>query len=171
LNFLSGARRQIFIVFAVFLLVEKYRLSVNTIAGIFVLNYALTYLTNRYISRAINVYGERVVLSLESASLFVLFLGYAFIENAWVAIILYVFDSIFFNFSIGLNTYLQKTADPGDLSQSTAVGFTINHISAVVIPLIGGSLWLLNWQLPFIIGACLTVVSLFFTQKIKTHSH
>jgi hypothetical protein len=171
LNFLSGARRQIFIVFAIFLLVEKYRLSVNTIAGIFVLNYALTYLTNRYISRAINVYGERVVLSLESASLFVLFLGYAFIENVWVAIILYVFDSIFFNFSIGLNTYLQKTADPGDLSQSTAVGFTINHISAVVIPLIGGSLWLLNWQLPFIIGACLTVVSLFFTQKIKTHPH
>jgi hypothetical protein len=41
----------------------------------------------------------------------------------------------------------------------------------VVIPLIGGSLWLLNWQLPFIIGACLTVVSLFFTQKIKAHPH
>jgi predicted MFS family arabinose efflux permease len=171
LNFLSGARRQIFIVFAVFLLVEKYRLSVSTIAGIYVLNYALTYLTNRYISKAINVYGERVVLSLESASLFVLFLGYAFIENAWVAIILYVVDSIFFNFSIGLNTYLQKTADAGDLAQSTAVGFTINHISAVVIPLIGGSLWLLNWQLPFIIGACLTVVSLYFTQRIKTLQH
>jgi len=167
LNFLSGARRQIFIVFAVFLLVEKYRLSVSTIAGIYVLNYVLTFLTNRYISRAINIYGERVVLSLESASLFVLFLGYAFIENPWVAVSLYVLDSIFFNFSIGLNTYLQKTADARDLSQSTAVGFTINHISAIVIPVIGGSLWLLNWRLPFIIGACLTVVSLYFTQKIK----
>lgn len=171
LNFLSGARRQIFIVFAVFLLVEKYRLGVGTIAGIFVLNYLLTYLTNRYISRAINVYGERVVLSLESASLFVLFLGYAFIENAWVAVALYVLDSIFFNFSIGLNTYLQKTADTADLAQSTAVGFTINHISAVVIPLIGGSLWLLNWQLPFLIGAGLTIISLYFTQQIKTHAH
>lgn len=171
LNFLSGARRQIFIVFAVFLLVEKYKLGVSTIAGIYVLNYVLTYLTNSFISKAINVYGERVVLSLESASLFVLFLGYAFIENVWVAIILYVLDSIFFNFAIGLNTYLQKTADPGDLSQSTAVGFTINHISAVVIPLIGGTLWLINWRLPFMIGACLTIVSLFFTQKIKTHQH
>jgi len=167
LNFLSGARRQIFIVFAVFLLVEKYRLSVSTIAGIYVLNYALTFLTNRYISRAINVYGERVVLSLESASLFILFLGYAFIENPWVAVVLYVLDSIFFNFSIGLNTYLQKTADTGDLSQSTAVGFTINHISAIVIPLIGGSLWLLNWRLPFVIGACLTLISLYYTQKIR----
>jgi hypothetical protein len=171
LNFLSGARRQIFIVFAVFLLVEKYRLGVSTIAGIYVLNYALTFLTNRYISQAINVYGERVVLSLESASLFVLFLGYACIENVWVAVILYVLDSIFFNFSIGLNTYLQKTVDPGDLSQTTAVGFTINHISAVVIPLMGGSLWLINWRLPFLIGACLTVVSLYFTQKIKISPH
>lgn len=171
LNFLSGARRQIFIVFAVFLLVEKYQLSVGTVAGIYVLNYALTYLTNGYISRAINVYGERVVLSLESASLFLLFLGYAFIENVWVAVILYVIDSIFFNFSIGLNTYLQKTAEPGDLSQSTAVGYTINHISAVVVPLMGGTLWIFNWRLPFIIGACLTVLSLYFTQKIKTDQH
>jgi len=171
LNFLSGARRQIFIVFAVFLLVEKYGLSVSTVAGIFVLNYALTYLTNRYISRAINVYGERVVLSLESASLFILFLGYAFIENVWVAVILYILDSIFFNFAIGLNTYLQKTADPRDLAQSTAVGFTINHICAVVIPVIGGSLWLLNWRLPFIIGAGLAALSLYFTQKIHTAHH
>jgi len=47
------------------------------------------------------------------------------------------------------------------------MGFTINHISAIIIPLIGGSLWLLNWRLPFLIGAGLTVVSLYFTQKIK----
>lgn len=166
LNFLSGARRQIFIVFAIFLLVEKYDLAVTTVAGIFVLNYALTYLTNPYISRAINKYGERVVLSLESASLVVLFLGYAFIDNVWIVVVLYVIDSIFFNFAIGLNTYLQKTADPKDLAQCTAVGFTINHISAVVIPLIGGAMWEVNWRLPFFIGALLTIVSLYFTQKI-----
>jgi len=167
LNFLSGARRQIFIVFAVFLLVEKYRLGVTTIAGVYVVNYCLTWLTNPWISRAINHYGERVVLCMESASLIVLFLGYAFIENAAVAVSLYVLDSIFFNFAIGLNTYLQKIADPNDLAQSTAVGFTINHISAVVIPLCGGALWLINWRLPFLIGTALTVCSLLFTLRIR----
>jgi len=167
LNFLSGARRQIFIVFAVFLLVEKYKLGVSTVAGIYVLNYALTYLTNPYISRAINKYGERVVLSLESGSLILLFLGYAFIDNVWIVILLYVIDSIFFNFSIALNTFLQKTADPQDMSSSTAVGFTINHISAVIIPIFGGALWMFNWRLPFIIGACITLLSLYFTQKIR----
>jgi len=166
LNFLNGARRQIFLVFAVFLLVERYRLGVSTVAGIFVVNYMLTFLTNRQISYAINRYGERVVLSLESISLFVLFLGYAFVENVWVVVGLYMLDSIFSNFSIGLNTLLQKIADPKDLSPSTAVGFTINHISAVFIPLFGGAMWMLNWRFPFLLGAALTLFSLYFVQKI-----
>lgn len=167
LNFLSGARRQIFIVFAAFLLVDKFELKVSTVAGIYVLNYALTYLTNPFISKAINNYGERVVLSLESASLVILFLGYAFIDNVFVIVGLYVMDSIFFNFAIGLNTYLQKTAEPEDMAPSTAVGFTINHISAVVIPLFGGAMWMLDRRFPFLLGAGFTILSLYFTQKIK----
>jgi hypothetical protein len=170
LNFLSGARRQIFTVFAIFLLVEKYKLSVSVIAGVYVVNYIMNYFTNPLISKAINKYGEKVVLSLENASLVVLFLGYAFIENVYIVLLLYVIDNIFFNFSIGLNTYLQKIADKKDFSSLTAVGFTINHISAVIIPLFGGALWLLNWKLPFLIGACLTLVSLYYTQKIKIAS-
>ncbi|MFN8256095.1 MAG: MFS transporter [Bacteroidales bacterium] len=171
LNFLSGARRQIFTVFAIFLLVERFGLGLNIVAGIYVLNYFLTYLLNPQISKAINNYGERVVLSLESASLVVLFIGYAFIDNVWVVVGLYVLDSVFFNFAIGLNTYLQKTAEPVDLGSLTAVGFTINHISAVIIPIFGGAMWMLNWRLPFLIGTGLTILSLYFTQMIKTSYH
>ncbi len=171
LNFLSGARRQIFTVFAIFLLVERYQLSLSTVAGIYVLNYTLTYILNPQISKAINKYGERVVLSLESASLILLFVGYAFIDNVWIVVGLYVLDSIFFNFSIGLNTYLQKTADSKDLGSLTAVGFTINHISAVIIPIFGGAMWMINWRLPFITGTFLTILSLYFTQMISTSYH
>jgi hypothetical protein len=171
LNFLSGTRRQIFTVFAIFLLVDHYNLSLRIVTGIYVINYALTYFLNPQISNALNKYGERVVLSLESASLIVLFLGYAFIDNVWIVVGLFILDSIFFNFAIGLNTYLQKTADPGDLGPSTAVGFTINHISAVIIPVFGGALWMLNWKLPFLVGTGFTVVSLFFTQMIRTDYH
>jgi hypothetical protein len=171
LNFLSGARRQIFMVFAIFLLVDKYELGVSVVAAIYVVNYALTYIFNPQISKAINKYGERVVLSLESGSLILLFLGYAFIENVYVVVGLFIVDSVFMNFSIGLNTYLQKTADKKDLGSLTAVGFTINHISAVVIPLFGGIMWVLDWKLPFLIGTVLTIISLAFTQLIKTEYH
>lgn len=171
LNFLAGTRRQIFTVFAIFLLVDRYNLGLRVVTGIYVINYALTYLLNPQISKALNKYGERVVLSLESASLIVLFLGYAFISNVWIVVGLFILDSIFFNFSIGLNTYLQKTADPEDLGSSTAVGFTINHISAVIIPFFGGILWMLNWRLPFLVGTGFTILSLYFTQMITTDYH
>lgn len=171
LNFLAGTRRQIFTVFAIFLLVERYNLGLRVVTGIYVINYALTYFLNPQISNALNKYGERIVLSLESASLIVLFLGYAFISNVWVVVGLFIMDSIFFNFSIGLNTYLQKTADPEDLGPSTAVGFTINHISAVIIPVFGGALWMLNWRLPFLVGTGFAILSLYFTQMLTTGYH
>ena len=171
LNFLAGTRRQIFTVFAIFLLVEHYNLGLRVVTGIYVINYALTYFLNPQISKALNKYGERVVLSLESASLIVLFLGYAFIDNVWIVAGLFIMDSIFFNFSIGLNTYLQKMADPEDLGPSTAVGFTINHISAVIIPVFGGALWMLNWRLPFLVGTGFAIMSLYFTQMITTDYH
>jgi len=168
INFLNGARRQIFIVFAIFLLVDKYHLSVSTVAILFVINNLTTYFVNPLKSKAINKYGERTILSMESISLFTLFIGYAFIDNVWIVAGLYVLDNLFFSFSIGINTYPQKIAEPGDIAPSTAVGFTINHISAVVIPLIGGSLWLLHWRMPFLKGAGLTVINLYFIQKIRT---
>jgi hypothetical protein len=171
LNFLSGTRRQIFTVFAIFLLVDHYHLGLRIVTGIYVINYAITYFLNPQISNALNKYGERVVLSLESGSLILLFLGYAFIDNVWVVVGLFIMDSIFFNFSIGLNTYLQKTADQEDLGPSTAVGFTINHISAVIIPVFGGALWMLNWRLPFLVGTGFTILSLYFTQLITTPYH
>ena len=71
---------------------------------------------------------------------------------------------------MAINTYFQKTADPEDIAPSMAVGFTINHISAVVIPVIGGALWMVNWRIPFLAGAVIAIISLVFSQKVKSAS-
>jgi len=167
LNFLSGARRQIFVVFAVFMMVQKYHFSVQNVALLFILNNVITYFISPYIAKGINRFGERKMLSLEYISLIFVFLGYAFIESGIAVAILYIIDHIFFGFSMGINTYFHKTGDKKDIAPSMAVGFTINHISAVVIPVCGGLLWMWHWQIPFIAGAILCVVSLGFVQKIK----
>lgn len=167
LNFLSGARRQIFVVFAVFMLVQKYNFTVWEISALFVLNNLITWLVSPLIGKAINRFGERKMLSLEYIFLVIIFLGYAVFEFKWIAAGLYVIDHIFFNFSIGIHTFFQKTADPKDIAPSMAVSFSINHISAVIIPAIGGMLWMLNWQIPFIFGSVLAVVSLILVQLIR----
>ncbi|MFC0876031.1 MFS transporter [Saccharicrinis sp. FJH2] len=167
LNFLSGARRQIFVVFALFMLVEKYHFSVQQIALLYAVNNLITWQLNPYIGKWINKFGERKVLSMEYMSLIFVFIGYAFIEEPIIVALLYIVDHIFFGFSIGIKTFFQKTADPKDIAPSMATGFTINHIMAVFMPVVGGALWIWNWRLPFLVGSGIAVTSLIFAQYIR----
>lgn len=167
LNLLSGARRQIFVVFAVFLLVDRYKFSLQEVTILFIINNIVNYFASPYIGKAINRFGEKRMLSLEYFSVIFIFLAYAFIDSALVAALLYIIDNILFNFAIGIRTYFQKTADPADIASSMAVGFTINHIVAVVLPVAGGALWLLDFRIPFVAGSVLGVLSLIAVQRMR----
>lgn len=168
LNFLSGARRQIFVVFAIFMLVDHYHYTVKGIALLFVLNNVINFFVNPFIGRAINRYGERRMLTFEYIGLFGVFIGYAFIDDRWIIAALYIIDHILFNFYMGINTYLQKIARPEDIAPSSAVGFAINHIMAVIVPVLGGLLWLVDYRIPFVAGGVLCLVSLAVVQKMRT---
>ena len=167
LTFMAGARRQIFIAFAVFLLVKKFDYSVQEITALFVINNVINYFLSPLIGKAIIKFGERKVLSLEYSSLLFIFIAYAYTDSKLIVAILYIFDHIFFNFAIAIRTYFQKVSDPRDIAPSMAVGFTINHIAAVVIPAIGGLLWIVDYKIPFLAGAGMSVISLAAVQLIK----
>ena len=83
-----------------------------------------------------------------------------------MVIVLYILDHIFFNFSIAIKTFFQKIADPRDIAPSMAVGFTINHIAAVVLPVLGGLTWMIDYRIPFVAGAVLAAISLVTVQQI-----
>ena len=170
LNFLSGARRQIFVVFSVFLLVQHYKFSIKAITILFVVNNLLNYFVAPIVAKCINRFGERKILYTEYASLFVIFIAYAFIDSPWVAAFLYILDNVLFNFTIAIKTYFQKIAAKRDIASSMAVGFTINHITAVFFPLLGGIFWMYSYKIPFIAGAVLALISLLFASKVRTES-
>jgi len=168
LTFMAGARRQIFVAFAVFLLVTKFNFSVQEITIMFVVNNLINYFLSPLIGKAIIKFGERPVLSLEYSSLIIIFILYAFADQRWLVIVLYILDHIFFNFSIAIRTYFQKIGNPEDIAPTMAVGFTINHIAAVVIPAIGGILWMVDYRIPFLAGAGMSLISLLAVQLIKS---
>lgn len=167
LTFMAGARRQIFVAFAVFLLVKKFSYSVQEITILFVVNNAINYFLSPQIGRAVIKFGERKVLSTEYLALLFVFTGYALATEKWLVAVLYVLDHIFFNFSFAIRTYFQKIGDPQDVASTMAVGFTINHIAAVVIPAAGGMLWMVDYRIPFIAGAGLALISLIMVQFIN----
>lgn len=166
LTFMAGARRQIFIAFSVFLLVKKFGFSLAQVTLLFLANNAINYFLLPLIGKAIARFGERRVLTIEYSGLIVVFLTYAFTGSKGVVAAMYIIDHILFNFAIAIQTYFQKVADPQDIAPSMAVGFTINHIAAVVIPVVGGIIWMVDYRIPFVAGACMSLISLMAVQRI-----
>lgn len=166
LVFLSGARRQIFIVFAGFLMVQKFHFSVSEIAALFLLNAVVNVLFAARIGRFIGRVGERAALRFEYAGLVLVFCGYAWVQHAGIAASLYVVDHLFFALAIAIKTYFQKIADPRDIAATAGVSFTINHIAAVIIPAAFGALWLVSPAAVFLSGAVMAGLSLLLSLNV-----
>ncbi|MAP12166.1 MAG: MFS transporter [Gammaproteobacteria bacterium] len=160
LTFLSGARRQIFVVFAGFLLVQKFGFDVGTITALFLVNAVINIFLAPVIGKAIARFGERRALIFEYLGLIGVFVAYALVESGTVAAVLYVVDHLFFALAIAMRTYFQKIADPADIAATAGVSFTINHIAAVLLPAAYGLLWLVSPALVFLSGALLATMSL-----------
>ena len=166
LTFLSGARRQIFVVFAGFLMVEKFHFTVGEMAMLFLVNGVLTIYLAPKIGRLVSYWGEKRTLTLEYTGLIVIFSCYAFAESAIFASMLYILDHFFFAMAIALKSYLKKIADPADIASTAGVSFSINHIAAVILPFALGIVWIVSPPLVFIIGAVIAVMSLVLSQMV-----
>ena len=164
LQFFSGARRQIFVVFASFMMVEKYGFDVHQITLLLLANFLINIFMAPLIGRFIEKFGERLSLIVEYFGLMVIFLLYAglyyFDWSYIVASILFIADHMFFGLAFAMKTYFQKIADSEDFAPTAAVAFTINHISAVFLPVLLGYIWIHNNSAVFYLAAVLSFISL-----------
>lgn len=166
LTFFSGARRQIFMVFAAFLMVEKFGYAASQVTLLFLLNYVFNWLFAERIGKAIRRIGERNALTIEYVGLILVFTAYAFVDNPYLAAGLYVIDHLFFALYIAMSTYFQKIADPADFASSAGVSFTINHIAAVIVPASLGLVWVVSNSAVFLIGAGFAICSLTLARNV-----
>ncbi|MBU2991964.1 MFS transporter [Octadecabacter sp. 1_MG-2023] len=173
LQFMSGARRQIFVVFAGFMMVEKFGFAVHEVTSLFLITLLANIISAPLVGRAVGVFGERNALVFEYVGLAVIFFLYGglyyFGWGVVLASALYVFNHIFFSLALALKTYFQKIADPQDIAPTAAVAFTINHIAAVFLPALLGYLWLTSPGLVFLAAAGMAIVSLLLALLIPRH--
>lgn len=166
LTFLSGARRQIFVVFAGFLMVEKFNFSAGDIAILFLINGVLTIYLAPKIGHLVTRWGERRTLTFEYIGLMIIFTAYAFVENAMAASLLYILDHVFFAMAIALKSYFKKIGDPADFASTAGVAFSINHIAAVLLPFALGFLWIVSPAMVFLTGTAIAFMSLSLSQLV-----
>lgn len=167
LTFLAGARRQIVVVFAGFLLVEKFGFSVQNMVLLLIANTVVNMFCAPYAGKLIERFGEKVSLRFEYLSIITIFILYGFVQTKEMAIGLYILDNLFFTIAIALKTYFQKIADPKDIAVTSGVGFAINHIAAVSLPFTLGILWMYSHSAVFFVGAGIGVFSFVLTFFIK----
>jgi len=173
LQFMSGARRQIFVVFAAFMMVERYGFDVHQITALFMGTLLANMVAAPLLGAVVARFGERLALVVEYAGLGAIFLLYAGLYiydwGPWMAGALYVLNHLFFALALAIKTYFQKIADPGDIAPTAAVAFTINHIAAVFLPAALGYLWLTSPASVFFLAAGMAGVSLGLSLLVPRH--
>ncbi|MEM1078274.1 MAG: MFS transporter [Pseudomonadota bacterium] len=173
LQFMSGARRQIFVVFAAFMMVERFGFEVHEVTALFLINFVANMLCAPLMGKAVARFGERNALAFEYVGLICVFLAYGGIYwlgwGMMVAAALYVLDHLFFALAFALKTYFQKIADPADIAPTAAVAFTINHIAAVFLPASLGYLWVVSPGGVFWLAAGMAATSLCLALLIPRH--
>nr|WP_319247400.1 MFS transporter [uncultured Celeribacter sp.] len=173
LQFMAGARRQIFVVFAAFMMVEKFGFEVHEVTGLFLINFLANMIVAPFMGRIVARKGERFVLMLEYLGLTIVFLAYGGIYwLGWgvvIGAVLYVIDHMLFGLAFALKTYFQKIADPEDIAPTAAVAFTINHIAAVFLPALLGYLWVVSPGGVFGLAAAMALASLGLSALIPRH--
>lgn len=169
LTFLMGCRRHIFTTFAVFMLVQVHGIDVRTTATLFLINNVISTYAAAQFGRLVSRFGERRVLTFNFVGLTGVFLGYAYVPFLPLLFVLFVLDHVFFGFNLAVDSYFQKIArTPREITSNVSMAQTINHLSALVVPVLGGILWeQISPSATFLAGAVIAVISLVFVQFIR----
>ena len=169
LNFLQGFRKQMFITFAIFALVKVHGMPVETTMILMLINQVLVALTGPLMGQMVDNWGERKMLSASYIGLALVFFGYAVIQDRPTLYVLFCIDNLIFFGGIALTTYIYKITPEEDLKPTLSMGVTMNHIAAVIAPLVGGVAWYyLGYQVIFFSGSALAIISLIVSQKVDT---
>jgi predicted MFS family arabinose efflux permease len=169
LNLLDGGRQQIFFSFGLWVLAHKFNLDVTRLTMILIGVSLVNTLIGRRVGKLIDRFGERPMLAAANVLYVVALTGYAFSDNIWVLVACYTVYSVIFPISwVGANTYLRKIASHHDIAPSIAMGLTMQHVAAVIVPLATG--YILNfygYQIPFMIACAFAVITMISTRFIN----
>lgn len=178
LSVVNGARKQIFLTFAPWVLIQVYHMDAPTFAILGLIVSVVSILTRTIIGNAIDIKGERFVLSLEAIVLIIICMGYSFaadIAPANIAVIIiaacYIIDNSMSVVEMARSTYVKKIAiTPEDVTPTLSAGTSFDHVIAMTVPFVGGILWAnFGYKYVFIAAAFIACINLFLSTKIKIY--
>jgi predicted MFS family arabinose efflux permease len=168
LNVFSGARKQIFMTFGVWVLVKVFEQPASTIAKLWIVASFIGIFFQPQLGKLIDRIGERAILMANAVVLVIICMGYGFAHllpiahPVWVIYVCYVIDNLIFATGMARATYLDKIAEhEEDIHASLSMGVTIDHAVSMSIPALGGIVWVrYGYPWVFVAAAAIAVLNL-----------
>ncbi len=167
LTLLSGSRRHVTMTFAGFLLVQTFRTPVGVMVLLSAVSSVLAIITRPLIGRVIDAWGEQQSLVVNYFLVMALFASYALVQSPTILYMIYVLDHGLMGFDVAITTHLGKIAPKEVFSAAYAMGSTINHISGVAVPALGGLVWkAVGGPTVFLSGLVMAALSLLYSRNL-----
>jgi predicted MFS family arabinose efflux permease len=176
LGSISGARRQIFLTFAPWVLVSVLGQSTQIMATLYTIGGVIGILFQPFLGRAIDKFGERTVLASEAVILVFVCFGYGFAKFIFpadtaflVVCACFLIDQMIFSVSMARATYMKKIAlQPDHIQPALTAAVTIDHIFSISAALLGGVIWnAFGFQYVFLLGAVIAVINFFTALQVR----
>ncbi len=177
---ISGARKQLFITFAPWVLVKIFNQPTEIMASLLMAGGIIGILFQPFLGWAIDRYGERPVLASEAIVLVFVCFGYGFAKFLFpagiafkVVVACYLLDQMVFSVSMARSTYMKKIArQPQDVQPALTASVTIDHIFSISSALVGGLIWArFGFQYVFLFGVGIALVNLVAALRVKIPKH
>lgn len=176
LNVLSGARKQLFITFAPWVLVNVLKQPTQIMATLFTIGGVIGIIFQPLLGWAIDKLGERTVLASEAVILVFVCFGYGFAkfllpaETAFLVVCAcFLLDQMIFSVSMARATYMKKIAiQPDHIQSALTAAVTIDHVFSITAALVGGVIWnTFGYQYVFLLGVGIAVINFFTALQVR----
>lgn len=171
-----GARKQIFLTFAPYVLILQYGASTSLVALLLAICALSGIIFAPLIGRLIDFFGYKIIMVSDTIILMVVCFFYGFSHRLFsfnVAFVIvcvnYVLDSIISLGSLASSVYVKDIASSSEeITATLTTGISVNHLISVLIALLGGYLWqVAGIEVIFSLSGILGLINTIFAATIK----
>ena len=144
-----GARKQIFITFAPYVLILNYGASTQVISLLLAASAFCGFIASPLIGKLIDRVGYKIIMISDTLILVAVCFFYGFSHRLfpmhiafYVVCANYILDAIISVASMASNVYVQDiAANQEELTATISTGISVNHVISILIALLGGLIW------------------------------
>ncbi|MDR1107476.1 MAG: MFS transporter [Spirochaetaceae bacterium] len=171
-----GARKQIFITFAPYVLILQYGADTSVIALLLAVCAFFSALFSPLMGKLIDRLGYKFIMVTDTLILILVCLSYGFAHRIFpkdiayiVVCVNYVLDAIISLASMASNVYVQDISDSQEeITATLSTGISVNHVISILIALLGGFIWdRVGIEVLFSLSAFLGLLNTCYAATIK----